>query len=449
MSHEKPMPLALLLTPIGTHAASWRHPEADTERTTDLSYFQGIAQAAEAACYDLLFIADTLYLDTVGPAIERRFPRHAHVTFDPLLLLSALAPLTSRIGLAATVSTTYSTPFATARAISSLDHLTSGRAGWNVVTSQSNLEARNYGGGQHAVHADRYRKAGEFVDVVTRLWDSWEEDALVADKASGVAIDPARLHLVQHEGEHYSVAGPLVIPRSPQGRPVVIQAGSSGPGQDLAAATADIVFTAQDEKANGIAFYRSIKGRLAANGRSEDELVVMTGVNAIVGATDAEAQAKFQALQDLVDPQVGLALLANILHDPDVLGFDVDKPLPPLADTNASQSRLEAIRRMGADGTMTVRDIYTRLAPGRGHLMLVGSAEKVADTLLEWRRDGATDGFMLVPSLMPQSQADFDAMVLPILRDRGVVRDGYDGATLREHLGLARPANRFHSVGGD
>jgi FMN-dependent oxidoreductase (nitrilotriacetate monooxygenase family) len=438
---SRPMTMALLLTPVGSHVATWRHPEVATDRINELAYYEEIAKAAEAACYDLLFIADTLYVNHRGRAVERRFPRHAHLEIDPMLLLAALAPATARIGLAATVSTTYSTPYATARTIASLDHLTGGRAAWNVVTSQSDMEARNYGVDLHARHAERYAMAAEYVDVVGRLLDSWEEDAVIADKASGVAVDATKLHRIAHQGAHYAVEGPLNIRRPPQGRPVVIQAGSSEAGQQLAARTADIVFTAQETKAGAQAFYKSLKDRLPAHGRAADAVKIVAGVMAVVGRTDEEARAKFQAMQDLVDPEVGMALLGIIIGDPDFHVDDVDAPLPPLADSNASQSRFEAIRRMGADEQLSVREIYTRLAPARGHLTLIGSAERVADTLAEWYLDEAADGFMLVPGMMPHSQADFDELVLPILRERGLVRRDYEGTTLRDHLGLAKPAN--------
>ena len=300
------------------------------------------------------------------------------------------------------------------------------------------MEARNFGLHLHARHADRYAMAAEYVEVVNQLWDSWEEDALIADKASGIAVDPAKLHLIGHKGAYYSVDGPLNIQRPPQGRPVTIQAGSSEAGQQLAAATADIVFTAQESKAGAQAFYRSIKGRLPAFGRAAESVVVMPGVFAIVGETEHAAEEKFAALQQLIDPQVGLALLAVLVGNSELDRIDVDRPLPPLAD-----SKMEMIRKMGVDEKLTVREIYQRLAPARGHLTLVGSAERVADTLEEWYRDGAADGFMLLPGVMPQSQTDFDRLVLPILRERGVVRADYAGATLREHLGLAKPPNRF------
>ncbi len=440
---SRPMALALLLTSTGTHVASWRHPDAPTDRATDFSWFAEVAKYAEASVYDLLFIADSLYVNHRGAGIDRRHPRHAHLEFEPLTLLAALAVVTQRIGLAATVSTTYSSPYTVARAFASLDHLSGGRAGWNVVTSQSDMEAGNYGLDIHAQHSDRYARAADFVDAVTKLWDSWEEGALIADRASGQAIDPSKFHTIGHRGPFFSVEGPLNISRPPQGHPVVIQAGSSGPGQDLAAWTADLVFTAQESKASAQTFYRSVKGRAAAAGRSPAALIVMPGVFAIVGETEAEAQEKFAALQDLIEPAVGVSFLADLLGEVDLTKIDVDQPLPPLADTNASKSRLEMIRRMGLEEHYTIREAYTRLAPARGHLTLIGAAEQIADTLCDWHSDGAADGFMLVPGLMPQAQSDFDRLVLPILRDRGVARTSYGADTLRGNLGLAAPANRF------
>jgi len=445
---DRPMPLALLLTSTGTHVASWRHPEAPTDRTTDFTWFAQVAQAAEASRYDLLFIADSLYVNHRGRGVDRRHPRHAHLEFEPLTLLSALSVVTRHIGLAATVSTTYSMPYTVARAFASLDHLSGGRAGWNVVTSQSDMEARNYGLDLHAQHAERYARAADFVDAVTKLWDSWEEEALVADRRGGQAMDPARLHRIEHHGPFFAVEGPLNVRRPPQGHPVVIQAGSSGPGQDLAAATADIVFTAQENKAQAQAFYRSVKDRALALGRVADSLIVMPGVFAIVGETEAEAQAKFAALQDLIDPVVGVSLLGNLLGDIDLDNIDVDGPMPLPTDTNASKSRIEAMRRMGLGDGCSVREAYTRLAPARGHLTLIGAAEQVADTLCDWHAGQAGDGFMLVPGVMPQAQSDFDRLVLPILRDRGLARKAYEADTLRGNLGLPVPRNSLHAATG-
>jgi FMN-dependent oxidoreductase (nitrilotriacetate monooxygenase family) len=443
MPRPEPMALALMLDGVGTHIAAWRHPQSALDRVLDVNHYKSIAQAAERAFYDLLFIADSLYVNVRASDAGRRYPRHGHLELDPMLLLSALSGATHSIGLASTVSTTYTYPYATARAFATLDHLSGGRAGWNVVTSHSDLEAKNYGVDAHPPHAERYARAAEYVDVVKRLWDSWEEDAVIADKASGVAIDLSKLHALNHKGAAYSVGGPLNITRPPQGHPVVIQAGSSGPGQDLAASIADVVFTAQETKAGALAFYRSIKDRLPGLGRRAEDVIVIPGVFAIVGETDAEAQAKFRDLQDLIDPVVGLQLLAHMIGEVDPATIDIDKPLPPLADSNASKSRLEMVRKMGADETVTVREIYARLAPARGHLNLVGSAEMVADTLQDWYDSEACDGFMLIPGLMTEAQDDFDRLVLPILRSRGVAKRAYAGSTLREHLGLPKPPNSF------
>ncbi len=436
------MALALLITGPGTHVASWRHPDARAGKAMDFEYFKGVAQAAERACYDMLFLADNLYINHRGSDIDRRYPRHAWPEFEPLTLLAALSTATNQIGLAATISTTYSSPYTTARAFASLDHLSGGRAGWNVVTSQSDMEASNFGFDLHAQHVERYARAAEYVDVVRKLWDSWEEDALIADKKSGIALDATKMHTINHDGPFYKVQGPLNISRPPQGHPLIIQAGSSDAGQDVAASVADIVFTAQDSLSSAQKFYASLKGRVEKLGRSRNSVVLMPGIFAIVGETEHEAKRKFDALQDLIDPVVGVALLSNLLGA-NLEGIDVDMPLPPIEETNASKSRLEMIRRMGADEHLTAREIYTRMAPARGHLTIVGSAERVADTMAEWCRDDAADGFMLVPGMMPQAQDDFDSLVLPILRQRGLLRTSYVGSTLREHLGLAKPANAF------
>ena len=443
MNALKQMPLALVLTATGTHTAAWRHPDVPTDRATDFSYFRAIAENAERSRYDLLFIADSLYMNHSDRGGARRYPRYPYLAFEPLTLLSALSTVTRNIGLAATISTTYSSPYATARTFASLDHLSGGRAGWNLVTSQSDLEARNYGLDAHPQHAERYARAAEYVDVVRRLWDSWEEDALIGNKETGIAVDPTKLHALNHKGEHYAVQGPLNAPRPPQGNPVIIQAGSSGPGQDLAAASADIVFTVQRDKSSAQKFYRSLKDRLKAHGRSPDSMIIMPGIYAVVGDTEKEAQEKFAELQSLVHPEVGLELLAKQLGLTDFSNIDIDKPLPPIGDINTSKSRLDQIRTMGLEG-LTVREIYMRLAPGLGHHLLIGSAQRVADTLIDWQRDGAADGFMLIPGVMPQAQNDFDRLVLPILQERGVVRREYQGTTLRENLGLPKPRNSFN-----
>jgi len=444
MTSRKPMALGLLMADgIGTHIAAWRHPDSTVGRVLDVNHYKAIAQSAERSFYDFLFFADSLYVNKTASDVDRCYPRKGHPELDPMLLLAALSAATDKIGLASTVSTTYSHPYATARAFATLDHLSGGRAGWNVVTSHSDLEAQNYGVESHPEHAVRYTRATEYVEVVKRLWDSWEEGAVIGDKASGVAVDPSRLHALNHKGPNYSVKGPLNITRPPQGHPIVIQAGASGPGQDLAAAISDIVFTAQETKAGAQAFYRSLKGRLPALGRRAEDVLIIPGVFVSVGETEAEAQAKFAALQELIDPKAGLQLLAHLIGDVDPATIDIDKPLPPVADSNASKSRLEMIRKLGADETVTVREIYARLAPAKGNPSLIGSAEMVADTLQDWYEDGAADGFMLLPGLTPQSQNDFDRLVLPILRERGVAKSAYTGQTLREHLGLPKPPNSF------
>ncbi|WP_190287292.1 LLM class flavin-dependent oxidoreductase [Novosphingobium sp. LASN5T] len=437
------MKLALLMTGTGTHIASWRMAGAPVGRATDVGWFAEVARKAEQACYDMLFIADSLYVNDHPTGMELRHPRHAHLSLEPVTLLAALAMVTDRIGLAATISTTYNAPYGVARALASLDHISRGRAGWNVVTSQSDLEARNHGVDLHAGHAERYARAGAFVDVVKGLWDSWEEDAVLGDQTAGVAVDPGRFHRLDHRGDFFSVAGPLNVPRPPQGHPLVIQAGSSGPGQALAASSADVVFTAQEDKANARRFYAGMKDQAAAAGRDPDQLVVMPGVMAVVAETQGEAEDRFASLQSLIHPKAGVALLSNLLGDIDLSNLDVDGPMPAIDQTNASKSRLEMMHRMGITQGMTVRQAYEALAPGRGHLTLVGSARDVADTLCDWHADGAADGFMLVPAVVPYAEDEFAKRVIPLLRQRGVSQSEYGSGTLRQMLGVATPANRF------
>jgi FMN-dependent oxidoreductase (nitrilotriacetate monooxygenase family) len=438
MHDRQRMALGLMLSGSGCHTAAWRDPGSPVGEQINFNYFKGIAQAAERALYDMVFIADSLYVDHLPRGAERRYPRDPHLNFEPITLLSALAPMTTHVGLGGTLSTTYSAPYAAARAFASLDHISGGRAAWNVVTSSSPLEARNFGLDEQLDHSRRYAYAREHVEVVQKLWDSWEDGAIIADKASGIAFDPSKLHAIDHRGTHFTVTGPLNVSRSPQGRPVLIQAGSSGPGQDLAASIADVVFTAQTDIGRAAEFRRGLKQKAAAFGRDPASMVVLPGITTVIGRTEREAEEKAKSLQDLIDPQVGLAVLGTLLGG-DLGDVDLDKPLPELADSNASKSRFELVKRIARDESLTVRQLYARLAFARGHLRIVGSAERIADEMTAWFKAGAADGFLFHPPVMPRSCIDFDTLVLPILRERGLLRTEYTGTTLRDHLGLARP----------
>jgi FMN-dependent oxidoreductase (nitrilotriacetate monooxygenase family) len=431
--------LGAFLLFTGHHVAAWRHPNASDSQS--LADFVNFARAAEAAKFDAVFLADAVGFrnDDVDGA---QYKAHSGVyPFEPITLLSALAAVTSRIGLVATASTSFSEPFNLARQFASLDRLSDGRAGWNLVTSADPAAAFNFGHIAPIPHAERYSRAEEFADVVRGLWDSWEDDAFVRDRARGLYFDPQGLHLLDHVGKHFRVKGPLNIPRSPQGRPVLVQAGSSEPGKELAARTAEAIFTAQQTLAEAVAFYADVKGRLARYGRAPDDLKILPGVFPVVGRTESEAQDKFGQLQSLISPEVGLNLLARFLGDPDILNHPVDGPIPALKETEGGKSRQALLIELARRENLTIRDLYLRIAGARGHWQLVGTATKIADQLEERFQNYGADGFNIMSPILPSGLTDFIELVLPELRRRNLFRTEYEGRTLRDHLGLKRPAN--------
>ena len=433
--------LGAFVMATGHHVAGWRHPEAHADAGRSLAHYAALARRAESAGFDALFLADGVAIRGMDDATLPHTARAA--TFEPLTLLSALAAVTQRIGLVATVSTTYNEPYHVARKFASLDHLSGGRAGWNVVTSWSDAEARNFNLDKHPEHADRYARAEEFVDVVTGLWDTWEDDALVHDKANGVHFDAAKLHRLDHRGKHFQVRGPLNVSRPPQGHPVVVQAGSSEAGQALAARTAEVIFTAQQSLEGAQAFYRGLKGQLARFGRSPDQLKILPGVFPVVGRTAAEAEEKFEALQDLILPSVGLALLSQHLGGIDLSGYPLDGPLPDnLQEPNGAKSRFQLVTGVARAEGLTIRQLCRRVATARGHWSIHGTPSQIVDQLQAWFESEAADGFNVMPPWLPGGLDDFIDLVLPELRRRGLFREQYTGTTLREHLGLARPAGR-------
>ena len=423
MSAPRQMKLAAFLIRHGHHVAGWRHPQTDLAASPFAVYKQAVVRA-EQACLDAVFFADSLAL-TGPPALE------------PLTLLSALAAVTERIGLIGTATTTYNEPYQVARAFASLDSISGGRAGWNLVTSDNAAEAANFGRDRHVGHAQRYERAAEFQDVVKGLWNSWDDDAFVNDKAAGVLHDPAALHRLDHKGAHFSVAGPLNVARSPQGRPVVVQAGGSEAGRTLAAASADVVFTAQPSIGPAQAFYADMKERTARAGRDPDSIKIMPGVFAVVGESDAQAQDKFAMLQGLIEPKAGLALLGRMIGNFDLSGYPLDGPLPPLPETDDGQrSRQQLLTALAQGESLTIRQLYERIAGGRGHFTVVGSADTVADQMQAWFEQGAADGFNLMPPSLPAGLDDMIDLVLPELRRRGLFRSEYTTSTLRGHLGV-------------
>jgi FMN-dependent oxidoreductase (nitrilotriacetate monooxygenase family) len=441
MSHTASHPsrqlrLGAFVWGTGHHVASWRHPDVPPDAATNLAHYRRLARIAEDARLDMIFTADNAASNT-GPSAARS---SGSVCFEPTTLMASLAAVTEHLGFVSTVTTTYNEPYHVARKFASLDALSGGRFGWNLVTSDNALEAGNFGREEHVAHADRYARAAEFHEVVTGLWDSWDRDAFLRDQASGRFYDESKLHILNHRGPHFSVRGPLNAPPSPQGRPVVVQAGSSETGRELAARTAEVIFTAQPDLASAQAFYADLKSRAVRHGRSPDSLKIMPGVFAIVGRTEAEARAKFDELQALVDPVVGLGLLSRMIGNFDLSGYDLDGPLPDLPVTQTGQrSRQELFTAFARKENLTIRQLYLKIAGGRGHFSLIGTATHIADQLQSWFEHGAADGFNIMPATLPGGLADFTSLVVPELQRRSLFRKEYAGKTLRDNLGLPYP----------
>ncbi len=440
MRPPRQMKLGLSMRYVGYHAAAWRHPQADPGAASKFSHFLRVAQAAEAAKFDMLFLADGIGLRAKDepPGSLCRSAQNAEL--EPLTLLSALAPMTRRIGLVATASTTYNEPFHVARKYASLDQISGGRAGWNVVTSWSQAEARNYNRETHLDYATRYDRAAEFVEVVKGLWDSWDADAFPHDKASGIFFDPDRLHVLDHRGPHFQVRGPLTVARTPQGRPLLVQAGASDQGMDIAAGHADLVYSAPHDLDTARTYYDDLKGRMPRHGRTPDELLIMPGITPFVGRTRQEAEDKYEQLNALVDPRLGLSYLYGQMGD--LSGYDLDGPVPEPVDADV-RSIARNLLTLARRDNLTIRQLYTRIAASFGTRVVVGSAVDIADDMQEWLQAGAADGFNICPPVLPVSLDDFAELVLPELRRRGLFRTEYEGSRLRENLGLRLPASRY------
>lgn len=434
---KKQIKLGVFLMGTGHHIASWRHPDVQKDANEDLAYFQNLARIAEDAKLDMLFLSDGMSFNHLSHPAEL-------VRFEPTTLIASLSAITKHIGFVATASTTYNEPFHIARKFSSLDHLNNGRSAWNIVTSYYEAEANNFNQSSHPDHSLRYKKAAEFVEVVKGLWDSWEEDALVRDKESGVFLDPNKLHTLDYKGTYYSVKGPLNSSRSPQGRPVLVQAGSSEEGITIAAQTADVIFTAQQTLKEAQAFYKKVKQKAVEFGRSPDDIKIMPGVSPYIGKTREEAYAKYEQLQQLITPEIGLDFLSEYLGGLDLSIYDLDGPLPEvIPETNGNQSRRKLIIDLAKRENLTIRELYLRVAGSRGHRIIFGTPEEIADQLEEWIVNEAADGFNLMFSHFPNSLQDFTETVVPILQRRGLFRSEYEGTTLRENLGLKPVGNRY------
>lgn len=439
MSQSRRLRFCAFMRPVSLHTAAWRYPGALPDANFNFAHIRRFAETLERGCIDAFFMADHLaVLNMPMDALKRS----ATVTsFEPMTLLSALAMVTRRLGLIATGSTTYDEPYHVARRFASLDHLSGGRAGWNVVTTSNPDASRNFGFEEHLDHAERYARAREFFDVVTGLWDSWADDAFIRDVAHGIYFDPAKLHVLDHKGKYLSVRGPLNIGRPVQGWPVIVQAGASEAGRQLAAETAEAVFTAQGSLEAGRSFYADVKGRMEKLGRNPDHMRILPGCMIYVGDSLEEAQAKRATLDALVHYDSAIAALSIALGH-DASGFDPDAPLPEIPESNASKSGRERAINLARREKMTVRQLAQRLG-GHGGLAMLGTPKMIADQMEEWLVTRGSDGFTLQFPYLPQGLDDFVDRVVPELQRRGLFRRDYEGATLRENLGLPRPENRY------
>jgi FMN-dependent oxidoreductase (nitrilotriacetate monooxygenase family) len=438
---SKKMSLGMLIGgPAGGHAAAWRHPDGKVRGATDIDYYRGLAQEAERGLFDLFFIADTPAARTDNLHAWSRFPLFMNV-LEPVTLLTALAGATKRIGLGGTVSTSFSEPYNVARMFASLDHISAGRAAWNVVTSANDYAARNFGHAKLPPHGLRYERASEFVDVVNKLWDSWDDDAFVHDREAGLYFEPTRQHAVKHEGKFFKVDGALNIARSPQGHPVIIQAGASDTGLDLAARTAEIVFASASNPADAKRNYDNLKSRLAKYGRTPDQLRILVGLPIVIGSSQQEAEDKYQALQEMIHPDAGRFRLGMDL-EADLSDLPLDEPIPPERlpkSANLHKGFFDDIMKIIREENPTLRQLYLRYE--RGRKTIKGTPKHIADVMEEWFTSGSTDGFMMQFATLPGVLRDFVDKVVPELQRRGLYRTEYSGTTLRDHLGLARPAN--------
>jgi FMN-dependent oxidoreductase (nitrilotriacetate monooxygenase family) len=439
MSSGRQLKLGAFMRPVAIHTGAWRYPGAYPDANFNVAHLRRFIQTLERAKFDAFFMAD--HLAVLNMPVEALKRSHTVTSFEPFTLLAALSGVTERIGLVATASTTFDLAFHIARRFASLDHISGGRAGWNIVTTANPDAALNFGLDDHMEHDERYRRAREFYDVVTGLWDSFADDAFSRDADSGLYFDPARMHVLDHKGPYLSVRGPLNIARPVQGWPVIFQAGASEAGRQLAAETAEVIFGAASDIEDGRRFYADIKRRMSAIGRPPDRLKILPAAFVVVGDTMAEARAIRDRLDALVHYDSAIASLSIALGH-DASGFDPDGPLPEIPETNASRSARERVIQLAQREKLTVRQLAQRLG-GYAGLAFVGTAETIADEMEEWLITEASDGFNILFSHLPGGLDDFVARLIPELQRRGLFRREYEGKTLRDNLGLPRPENRF------
>jgi len=437
MTRKRQLHINLNFLNAGTFASAWRWPESDPAAFADIQYYVRIAQLAERGTFDAVFLAD-------HPSLADRPAFRPFQSHEPTIILTAIAAATRHIGLIATASSSYNEPYNIARRFASLDHASSGRAGLNIVTTADRPSALNFGLDQVMAHRTRYERAAEFAEVVRALWDSWEDDALVGDKASARFIDMSRVHPISHKGRFFNVEGPLNVPRPPQGQPIVVQAGGSDDGRDLAARQADAVFSVAHSLPDAVEYANDLRTRAKQYGRSPDSILIFPGLVTVIGGTEAEAKRREQELWDLVPLEYGLGRLAGLLRV-DPASLKLDEPLPdniPLP-ADGMQTFFKGALTLAARGRLTVRQLIRAQGGGTGHRIVVGTPEQIAASIEEWFESGAVAGFNLMPDVYPSGLETFIDEVVPLLRRRGIFRNEYSGVTLRDHFGLARPESRF------
>ncbi|MSQ51846.1 MAG: LLM class flavin-dependent oxidoreductase [Betaproteobacteria bacterium] len=441
---KRMMKLGAFFNPTGHHVASWRHPRSQADAGVNFKHYVELAKTAERGRFDLIFLADNASVREANMAALSRSAQYI-ANLEPLTLLSALAAVTEKIGLVATASTQFNEPYNIARKFASLDHISDGRAGWNIVTTANHASAKNFSAEQVVPHHERYERAKEFTRIVVGLWDSWDDDAFVRDKESGLFFNPEGMHALNHKGQWYSVRGPLNVPRAPQGYPVLVQAGASEDGRAFAAEFAEAIFTGHITLASAQKYYADVKSRAARFGRDTGKVLVMPGLSPVVGRTEREAQEKQDYLQSLVHPIVAREILSSLLGGVDLSRYDIDAPLPelPPPPNSDGESTRETWVNLGREEKLTIRQLALRATHGRGKSAAIGTPEQIADHMEKWFNEGGADGFNIQPPYQPGSLDDFVEMVIPVLQERGLFRREYEGNTLRENLGLSRPASRY------
>ncbi len=441
---KRQIKLGAFIPTTSQHAAGWRHPESRPQDHLSIDYAIELAQTAEKGLFDAYFLADGLSVRWGSAAEGNLGLGDKGVGFEPVTLFAAIAAVTRNIGFIATASTTYEDPYILARKFASLDHISKGRAAWNVVTTASSDTASNFGLTQHPDPKTRYERADEFIEVVQKLWDSWEDDAFIYNKESGQFFHADKIHEPQHSGKYFSVQGALNVSRPVQGYPVIVQAGQSEDGRELAGKYAEVIFTAQQSLEDAQEFYRDVKSRLLKYGRQPDDLKIMPGVSIFVAKTEEEAQEKYQLLNSLIHPEVGLSLLSGLAGGINLNKFDLDAPFPKLEDADINfSSRQQMMIDIARKHNFSIRQLYEYIASARGHWTLIGTAEQVVDQLQQWFENEAADGFNVLPPSTPAGLNDFVEFIVPELQRRCLFRTEYEAKTLRENLGLKRPENQY------